>query len=78
MTSMAHNEDVAQRRRALNELLTGPTAKDMAAITSPGIAASDARWAAMVVAGYAMDAADCLSLLRLLGLVDAAPRWSRQ
>jgi len=58
--------------------LTGPAVAELAATSTPAIARLDARWAAQVVAGYAYDAADLLSLLRILGLVDAPPRWVKQ
>ena len=52
----------------------GPVVADLAEASSPAIA-MDVGWAAQVVAGYAYDAADLLSLLRVLGIIDAPPWW---
>jgi hypothetical protein len=53
----------------------GPVIADLAESSTPAVAALDIAWAAKVIAGYAYDAADLLSLLRILGIVDAPPRW---
>lgn len=58
-------------------VLNGPVIIDLAADSTPGIAALDARWAATVLAGQAItyavhpDPAEALAdVLRMMGLVD--------
>lgn len=65
--------------------LTGPVLADMARETTPGIAALDARWAALVLAGqavtYAVDPAPDEALrdvLRMVGLVGGPLTFGRR
>jgi len=62
-------------RRPLN----GPVGDDLAAKDTPGIAAHDARWAAVVLAGRARDVAELRTLLYMTGLLAEPVRaaWQR-
>lgn len=65
--------------------LGGPVVADLAAKSTPGIAALDAQWAARVLAGQAIDyavepgpAAALADALRMTGLTPGtAARWPR-
>ena len=54
--------------------LDGPVVGDLAAKDTPGIAAMDAAWTALVLAGWARDAAELERWLRMCGLL--AERWA--
>lgn len=65
--------------------LTGPVVVDMARATTPGIAALDARWAALVLAGQALDYAvtpgpdEALGdVLRMVGLTGEPLTFGRR
>jgi len=76
MPQTTSNVPAGQREGANRRPLDGPVITDLAESSTPAIARMDACWAAQVVAGYAFDAADLLSLLRILGIVDV-PAWWR-
>jgi hypothetical protein len=74
-TSIAAGQEFSPRRAIIRSPFDSPVLADLAQVTTPRIAQMDVSWAAQVVAGYAYDAADLLSLLRILGIIDAPPWW---
>lgn len=58
--------------------LTGPVVADLAAEYTPGIAAMDARNAALALAAEAADAAQLRAWLEEVGLLDAPAHWQAQ
>jgi hypothetical protein len=63
------------RPRARRRPLDGPVIADLSEASGPRIAAVDAAWAAMVLAGGAADATQLRDWLEMVGLLDTPPYW---